>query len=70
MELVSATVLSTVLMFVREIFFITFYFIAAQYSMEMIYWSVDLTNIIMMGIMLTVAIVVLRNVLRSDSTEN
>jgi Na+/alanine symporter len=62
-------VVSTILMFLREIFFISFYFIAAQYSMEMIYWSVDLTNVIMMAIMLTIAIVILRSVLSHSETK-
>ena len=63
-------VLSTALMFLREIFFISFFFVAAQYSMEMIYWSVDLTNIIMMFIMLAVVAFVMKTVLQSDKTGN
>jgi len=63
-------VISTVLMFLREIFFISFYFIAAQYSMVMIYWSVDLTNIIMMAIVLMIAIAVMRGVFKRGFGEN
>jgi len=62
-------VVSTVLMFLREMFFISFYYIAAQYSMEMVYWSVDLTNVIMMAIMLTIAVIILRSMLPHPGME-
>ncbi len=58
-------VISTVLMFVREIFFISFYYIAAQYSMEMIYWSVDLTNVIAAVLMLAITVSIIRKLVRS-----
>jgi putative MATE family efflux protein len=58
-------VVSTVLMFVREIFFISFYYIAAQYSMVMIYWSVDLTNVIAAMLMLSIILIIIRQLVRS-----
>ena len=60
-------VVSTVLMFVREIFFITFYLIAAQYSMEMIYWSVDLTNVLAAILMMSVTLMVVKQLVKKES---
>ena len=53
-------VVSTALSFIREGMFLLFYWIAAQISMEAIYWSLDLTNTIMMFTVMAVTIILIR----------
>ena len=60
-------VFSTIVMFSRELLFLAFFWFASQISMTAIYWSVDLTNLIMMPAILIIAYMVLRNYLRSES---
>ena len=52
--------LSTVLMFSRELVFLSFYWFAARISMEAIYWSVDAVNVIMLAVAAAVVYAVLR----------
>ncbi len=56
--------LSSALMFLREVIFLSAYIVAATISMTAIYWSVDLTNAIMLIIMSAVGVVVLRDSLK------
>ncbi len=53
-------VMSTILMFVRELLFLSFYWIASKISMTSIYWSLDLTNLIAMGAILILAYYMVR----------
>ncbi len=55
--------LSSALMFLREIVFLSAYVVAATISMAAIYWSVDLTNGIMLVMMSVIGAVVLKDAL-------
>jgi Na+-driven multidrug efflux pump len=59
--------LSTVLMFFRELLFLLFYWIAAQISMEAIFWSLDLTNFIAMSVVLAIALFMIKNFIWDSS---
>ena len=58
--------LSTVLMFSRELVFLTFFWFASQMSMTAIYWSVDMTNAIMAAAIMLIAIHILCDYVRSN----
>ena len=55
LQALRKAVVSSALSFLREIFFLSFYWIASKISMEAIYWSLDLTNVLAMIIILAVA---------------
>jgi hypothetical protein len=53
--------LSSFLMFFREVVFLCAYIVASTISMTAIYWSVDLTNVIMCVIMAMIGMTVLKD---------
>ncbi len=55
LQAMRKAVVSSALSFMREIFFLSFYWVASRISMEAIYWSLDLTNILAMTIILFVS---------------
>ncbi len=65
LQAMRLAVLSTILMFIRELIFLTFYWIASTISMEAIFWSLDLTNLIVMCTIIAVAYYMLRTHLKS-----
>ena len=54
LQALRKAVVSTIISFIRELFFLSFFWIASKISMEAIYWSLDLTNIISMFIVIAI----------------
>jgi Na+-driven multidrug efflux pump len=71
LQALRKAVVSTILSFMRETFFLSFYWIASKISMEAIYWSLDLTNVLAMTIILTVSFHYLKKtVVKDDSGQD
>ncbi len=61
LQAVRRAFLSSFLMFFREFLFLCAYIVAATISMTAIYWSVDITNVVMMLVMSVIGMVVLKD---------
>jgi len=70
LQALRKAILSTIMMFFRELLFLTFYWIASKISMEAIFWSLDLTNLIAMSIVLTISISMLRDFMKKAKTNS
>ncbi|MBR6204176.1 MAG: MATE family efflux transporter [Candidatus Methanomethylophilaceae archaeon] len=60
LQAMRKAVMSTAIMFGRELMFILFFWFASRASMGAIYWSLDAVNLIMMSVVLLVLYVVMR----------
>ncbi len=69
LQALRKAVVSTAIMFGRELMFILFFWFASGVSMTAIYWSLDAVNLIMMAVVLAVLFVVMREYLRKNATK-
>jgi Na+-driven multidrug efflux pump len=60
LQAMRKAIISTAIMFGRELMFILFFWFASRASMEAIYWSLDAVNLIMMSVVPLVLCVVMR----------